>query len=416
MADDTSYAESVQALFCAVADYLGKQEASKLLDVKKYDSPQELLEEKKIAKTIPLAFKRINAHYAGGARFSLDQLIDWITLPKNIKWYKSTIMIANQMMQEISAIDNDFRSIESPNFQNLFYFRGDDEIMQNIETLFKYANSDSLIAVRGTMKFGDVNKWSPADIYFGSTIAKNRIKKDVKEYATPKAKKAYSFTLMNSMIGELIDAGQLLPLSLKQAAGSVTIKKVNFERTDEEKYINSLRIQDVVWEPYKVLSWSKFSKLPKRERTARDFKVKIKVGTVTGVIKFRHDPSGSKFLAEYLPDRGNAREGQIGSAKLLSTVMSVVDTTSANKFLAAYQKSDIKFKEEQRKLNLKKSTMSTDQFNHARGNNSAVNIMNEVGPILKQFFKGKNGTKFAKLVFEYSTSRSTASGKFVIAK
>jgi len=416
MADDTSYAESVQALFCAVADYLGKQEASKLLDVKKYDSPQELLEEKKIAKAIPLAFKRINAHYAGGARFSLDQLIDWITLPKNIKWYKSTIMIANQMMKEISAIDNDFRSIESPNFQNLFYFRGDDEIMQNIETLFKYANSESLIAVRGTMKFGDVNKWSPADIYFGSTIAKNRIKKDLKEYATPKAKQAYSFTLMNSMIGELIDTGQLLPLSLKQAAGSVTIKKVNFERTVEEKYINSLKIQDVVWEPYKVLPWSKFSKIPKTQRTARDFKVKIKVGALTGVIKFRHDPSGGKFLAEYVPDKGNAREGQIGSAKLLSTVMSVVDTTSANKFLMAYQKGEIKFKEEQKKLNLKKSTMPKDQFDHARGNNSAVNIMNEVGPILKQFFRGRNGTKFSKLVFEYSTSRSEASGKFVIAK
>lgn len=416
MADDTSYAESVQALFCAVADYLGKQEASKLLDAKKYDSPQELLEEKKIAKAIPIAFRRINAHYSGGARFSLDQLIDWFTLPKNIKWYKSTILIANQMMKEISTIDNDFRSIESAGFQNLFYFRGDDEIMQNIETLFKYANTDSLIAVRGTMKFGNVNKWSPADIYFGSTVAKNRIKKDLKEYATPKAKKAYSFILLNSMIGELIDDGELLPLSLKQAAGSVTIKKVNFVRTDEEKYINSLRIQDIVWVPYKAIPWSKFSKIPKTQRTARDFKAKIKVGSVTGVIKFRHDPSGGKFLAEYVPDKGNAREGQIAGAKLISTVMEVVDTTTAKKFLVAYQKGEVKFKEEQRKLNLKKSTMPPDQFNHARGNNSAVNIMNEVGPVLVQFFKGNNGTKFAKLIFEYSTSRSDASGKFVIAK
>ena len=277
MADDTSYAESVQALFCAVADYLGKQEATKLLDVKKYDSPQELLEETKIAKALPVAFKRINAHYAGGAKFSLGQLTDWFTATKNIKWYKSTILIANKMMQEISAIDNDFRSIESPRFQNLFYFRGDDEIMQNIETLFEYANSEGLIAVRGTMKFGNVNKWSPADIYFGSTIAKNRIKKDIRDYTSPKSKKAYSFTLLNSMIGELIDNGELLPLSLKQAAGSVTIKKVNFNRTEEEKYINSLRIQGIVWKPYKKLPWSQFSKIPPRLRTARDFKVKIKV-------------------------------------------------------------------------------------------------------------------------------------------
>ena len=416
MADDTSYAESAQALFCAVADYLGKQEASKLLDAKKYASPEELMEEKKIAKALPLAFNRINAHYAGGARFSLKQLTDWITLPKNIKWYKSTIMIAKQMMREISSIDNDFRAIESPSFQNLFYFRGDDEIMQNIETLFKYANSQGLIAVRGTMKFGDVNKWSPADIYFGSNKAKNRIKAEIKAYATPKAKQAYSFTLLNSMIGELIENGELLPLSLKQAAGSVTIKKVNFSRSDEEKYINSLRIQKVVWEPYKQLSWAKFSKIPMRSRIARDFKVKIEVGTLTGVIKFRHDPSGGKFLAEYVPDKGNAREGQIGSAKLISTVMSVVDATTAAKFLNAYNKGDSKFKQEIKKLNTKKATMPKDQFDHARGNISAINIMNEVGPVLVQFFKGKNGTKFAKLLFEYSTSRSEAAGKFVIAK
>ena len=96
--------------------------------------------------------------------------------------------------------------------------------------------------------------------------------------------------------------------------------------------------------------------------------------------------------------------------------MEVVDTTTANKFLAAYQKGDVKFKEEQKKLNTKKSTMPKDEFDHARGNNSAVNIMNAVGPILVQFFKGRNGTKFAKLIFEYSTSRSDASGKFVIAK
>ena len=36
MADKTALAESSQALFCAVADFLGERKSDKLLDIKKY--------------------------------------------------------------------------------------------------------------------------------------------------------------------------------------------------------------------------------------------------------------------------------------------------------------------------------------------------------------------------------------------
>jgi len=416
MADDTSYAESAQALFCAMADFLGKTETIKLMDVKEYPDLESLMENKTLKKAMDKAYPRIYTHYKGGAKFSLDQITKWLGDPKNKKWYNSTILIAKKMMQEISSIDSDFKNIESANFQNLYYFRGDDEVMTNIEMLFKIANEADVVAVGGTMKFGDVNKWSPADIYFGSTAAKAKIKATIKEYGTPKSKKAFSFMMLNAMMGELINSGDILPLSLKQAAGSVTIKKVNFVRSEEEKYINSLKITNIIWSPYKALPYEKFSATPRTQRQARDLQVKIAVGQVTGTLKFRHDPSGGKYLAEYIPDRGNAKEGQIGSANLISKVMETLDTTAAAKFKREYDKAFLKFKEEMKPLIKQKASMNTDKYNWARGNVSATTIMAATGPVLMDFFKGKNGLKFAKLVFEYSTSRSIASGKFVIAK
>ena len=420
MADDTSYAESAQALFCAMADYLGKSETTKLMDIKKYPDLDSLMENNTLKKAMNKSYPRIYAHYKGGAKFSLDQITEWLGDPKNKKWYTSTVLIAKKMMEEISSIDSDFKDIESADFQNLYYFRGDDEVMTNIEALFKIANEADVVAVGGTMKFGDVNKWSPADIYFGSKKAKSTIKATIKEYNTPKSKKAFSFTLLNGMIGDLIDSGDLLPLSLKQAASSVTIKEVNFVRSDEEKYINSLKIKDIVWTPYKVLPFEKWKATPKKQ--ARDLQVKISVGPVTGTLKFRHDPSSKKYAAEYIPDRGNAREGQIGSADLISKVMETLDTTAAAKFKREYDKAFLKFKDEMKTLTPQKQALSKinpgkyNKFNWARGNVSATTIMAATGPVLMEFFKSKNGLKFAKLVFEYSTSRSIASGKFVIAK
>ena len=46
--------------------------------------------------------------------------------------------------------------------------------MDNIDTLFKYANKND-------KKFGDINKWSPADIYFVSDAAKEEVTKQADE-------------------------------------------------------------------------------------------------------------------------------------------------------------------------------------------------------------------------------------------
>ena len=63
--------------------------------------------------------------------------------------------------------------------------------------------------------------------------------------------------------------------------------------------------------------------------------------------------------------------------------------------------------------------MDKAQFDFERGANSAINIINRIMPPLKQYFtknvEGK-GDLIAQLLYEYTTSRTSLSGKFVIAK
>jgi hypothetical protein len=57
-------------------------------------------------------------------------------------------------------------------------------------------------------------------------------------------------------------------------------------------------------------------------------------------------------------------------------------------------------------------------FDFKRGEISAVNIINRIMPILKLWFSKKDPkvNEFIRLMFEYVTSRTQLSGKFVIAK
>ena len=79
----------------------------------------------------------------------------------------------------------------------MFYFRGDDDLMGTISELFKSANTQSSIA-NNQKKFGDINKWSPADMYFGS----NKAVKDLKTLNTDPETKSNNLTFaeLNNLI------------------------------------------------------------------------------------------------------------------------------------------------------------------------------------------------------------------------
>ena len=77
-----------------------------------------------------------------------------------------------------------------------------------------------------------------------------------------------------------------------------------------------------------------------------------------------------------------------------------------NKYFAALKKIEYLRKDKKR-------------FDYERGAISAICVINEVMPILKKFFKENKkdeANKALRLMFEYITSRTPLSGKFVIAK
>jgi len=221
MADDTTKAEAAQALFCSIADYLGDREVAKSFDKRKYKTYNEFLSnytppsKEGIGIIIKKAYKqnvKTNATLQEIEEFLFEQPT----------WFHSSMSIAKKMITEVEKISKKFSRIKRATWSDIFYVRGDREIMGKISELFKRAN-ETLKANPGVKGFGNINKWSPADIYFASDKSKRilsaRISKSDK----------LTFDELNEMISNLIESGDLLPLSLKKQSGEVTVEKVNFD-------------------------------------------------------------------------------------------------------------------------------------------------------------------------------------------
>ena len=87
----------------------------------------------------------------------------------------------------------------------------------------KSINNILSVINEGQVSFGDVNKWSPADIYLATDIARSKISKEIQKTKP----KTYSFIDLNILTSNLIDSGDLLPLSLKKTTKDVQLQKVN---------------------------------------------------------------------------------------------------------------------------------------------------------------------------------------------
>jgi hypothetical protein len=396
MADKTALAESSQALFCAIADLLGERKSDKLLDIKKYLT---YLDFKRAigVQAISKAEKRIRT-----PGVSLSDIEGFLSLKND--WYKSSVLIALKLIKDLTGVDADFK-IKQEGFQNLFYFRGDQEVMGNIEKLFKIANT-APITLKNQVKFGNVNKWSPADIY----LATEKARKDVGQAVLKAKPKTYSFIDLNILTSNLIDSGDLLPLSLKKTTKIVKLQKVNFDKKEEIKALEKISLSPkkvTNWQPYKKVSFGK-------KGETRDMRAFLNNG---GEIKFRHDPSAKRFVSEFMGGP-EARGGSIGSIKLFCELFALVDKETSNKILKEY-----KVGEKQYAIDLKliENLRAKDKklFDHERGSISALNIVNRVMPILKNWFGKTDKRKvddFIRIIYQYITSRTPLSGKFVIAK
>ena len=397
MADKTSIEESSQALFCAIADFLGERKSNQILDLSKYSTYLKF--KKNFSKSIiSTAFKRITT--PGVSLKDIDEY-----LSNDDGWYKSSVLIAKKLIKDITFIDPDYK-IKQEGFQEIYYFRGDNEVMIPIEELFKIANNSPATAV----KFGNVNKWSPADIYLATIKAKKDIAKELREV---RSTKSYTFPKLNILTSNLIDSGDLLPLSLKKTTIDVKLEKVNFNKKDELK-----KMKDASMSSKGVSDWKPYKRVKFGEKTeTRDLKIHLNNG---GMIKIRHDPT-PKFVAEFVVSGGEARGGSIGSIAQFCAMFNFVDKTTSQKVLREFRDGETKYKVALAKIESLRKT-DKNKYDFERGTLSGINVVNRIMPILKPWFKrtspqGKRQVDdFIKILYSYVTSRSPLSGKFVIAK
>ena len=277
MANKTALQEAAQALFCSLADYLGERETNKVFDkstyktyddfVRKYDPPGN----KNITQLIKESFKS-NVNAPG---VSLKDIETFLSSDKS--WFHSSMNIAKKVLSEVETINKKFNRIKNVKWSNIVYVRGDEEVMGNIQTLFSRANKVLKEVEGGGSAFGDINKWSPADIYLASDKADKKILEEIKD---AEAKKGYTFEQLNTCINKLIEEGELVGLSLKKSVTSASLKKINFNRSKDKT---------------DILDKLKFAGM--KSTNPRDVIIYFNTSGQKPYLKARHDPSSDTLGA-----------------------------------------------------------------------------------------------------------------------
>ena len=257
---DTKAFESAQALFCAMADYLGATKAKKVLNYQPrpigYPTYGEFKSNNK--KLVTDSFSKIKTTGVG------LELIEKI-LNKDVDWYKSSINVAVKLIEDIDEIDQDFKKIQRPGWTDFLYYRGakgGNQVMEDIEALFTIANKHEKF-------FGDINKWSPADIYFASKVAEKKIQQVVS-----KPPQGFNFINLNQLVNSLIDSGDLLGVSLKKAPDKVDIYRINFTKKENQDLLENIKYFDI----------------SENKGTDRDVQIYFGSSKAKPLIKIRHDP------------------------------------------------------------------------------------------------------------------------------
>jgi len=254
MADSPKATETAQALFCAIVD---KRGAKFKLDKKNKPIPPDYEDfKKKNLKEMTAIFNDSKLD-APGVSFDM---VDKLLLNDN-SWYESSVFIANRVYDVIDKFAGEKlkQKIKSKGL-DLFYARGDKAVMDSITTIFKKVKQ--LAEKRNNDKYrdgvkpllpGDLNKWSPADIYYATDFArksltdvsgtseKSHLNTPIKIGKSLKITGVASmrqFEIFNAYIKYLIDSGDLLPLSLKKTGNmnETIVKSLNYEEGDVEKY------------------------------------------------------------------------------------------------------------------------------------------------------------------------------------
>ena len=484
MADSPKEAEAAQALFCAMADYVGKNDIDKVFNLDKLKTTKKESNSKDKLYNI---WKSTN-FFANGKKMSGDGLIaeskSYIDTPSvslkqmekflnNDSWFESSVLTAIKLVKEISTIDKDFKGLEGPGWDSYFYIRGAKadksraaNTMENVEALFKIANKNNY-------QFGDVNKWSPADIYFVTSKAASDIAFEI-HLLTKKAKKGsatyssiFNFDDLNKLVNGLIKSGDMLPLSLKKVVGNANLVQYNFVRSKEEEYFASILYDSVSTRTnYKANFGSYYDLIGKKyseiATVTRDIKIYFSKNQ-NEKIKIRHDLSHYQFGAsksikvEIEVTGAGGRGGSfVGMDRLLGIIASD-DYQFGQNLNAAWTTGLSRFEVEINHLNQKYGVAKNDshsvlknkpiaitnewgikpnktkephngqnmyeQYKIERIHIAGVEVDNRIYPVIQAYFAGNDTVELRKFnskliakFIEYASSRSQKSGMFVIAK
>ena len=440
-ATDTAYAESAQAIFCAMADYLGEAKAPSVLNLNKYSTFEDFEDVKKNKEYLKIAEKRVSVD------MPLKNIYDYIRRKK--EWYMSSVLIALKIVKDLKKIDKDF-TIDQKGFNDggMYYLRGDQDVMKLIDQLFVLAKDSkvtrTLFEQANIVPFRQINKWSPADIYFANKEAKKQLSEELSD--AKKAPAKYTFQKLNTLIRKQIDAGNLLPLSLKKTTTTVKLEKVNFSPARKEKILDSVKfVGSNNWKTFVRLNAKgipdkkssirdSFNGIKKGGKTAgRTLQIKISVGGAPGHIGFRHDPSTGRLVIEFIGGGAEARGGSLASATIFHKIFESINKTQADHFLNAYNKGSEIFRTQKKLLQKDKIKLRTSPgniytskltaYDHFLAISSSENITNKI-------FGGQNGLKkyldkpgnkqevqlFVRMLFQYVTSRDPKSARFLVAK
>ena len=423
----TDEAEGAQALFCFIADTLGSKKTKQ--EFKHYLSKVKAAPE--FFDTHERLIDRAFSSNAVKTKLPKEKLVKYIA--ENNDWFLSSLTTAQTIINEIDDISSNFSHIKNPGWQDLFYRHGDDEVMGVMIDLYNSANAQSA-KQDGQEFFGNINKWTPADIYFASDKARTFFKKLSLEEQT--RKNNLTFAVLNQHIANMIDSGDLLPLSLKKVVKDIKIKKVNFSRSVEEKLLASTVCTGVQkWDPMngtfkynaknKKFSLSNYS-------GGRDIYITLESGNAKGRIQIRHTPAGKgrpskgvKVILSYVGS--SASGGQLVGIPLLSKIIGQVDPAFARKLTLSFKESYPKFEKTANRYlesggkelyKFKSGTKEKKQYNADMGALSGLIVMNTMRTLIDNYFKSPKEKQHnvVRAIFAYTASRTINSSPFVIAK
>jgi hypothetical protein len=422
----TDIQESAQALFCALANVVGRTNINNVFNKTKYPTYFDFKtywDNKYTNNTLEKVYNSQKNIKTPGVKFSdIEKLLNGIGESKKEQhdWYYSSLQIAKQLLIDVTKISSKFSYVSSGDISKVFWFRGDPEVMDNIAALFKKANDYQKLLILKTKKtnisrpFDNINKWSTADIYFASPSTKMEIAEMVKL-------KQLDFTTLNSFVSKKIAEGTLLPLSLKKQPDSVKITKVNFNRPQEQKDIEKLVYAGTAGAsdgsddgrgPWVI--WDEKIDIKKYARTLIVYMSSDK----KLFMQLRHDISTASYKIVIQYSGSKAFEGSVGLTAICDIMKTLGSQSFSDKLMKEFDESNAIYRKKRDEIEKMFKGVDNSRYNSLRGEQSAKLITNKINPqIIKWLNEDRDRANlFVRAIYTYATARSTTSSKYIIAK